>query len=276
MRTIIPLLFLCFSLTGCLLPKAPGSFTIAKTQKLGTFGTKIYTINNERDTDRPSVPIKKPKRNLLYVALDESVAPQYSDVLSEAYNTNQEIRIEDVSWWRFAPKMRGLYNQVVHLNYKEFHRESFFEAIRYLEKQKLPYDIYLLTHGIPNHITTSKGYDLISYEDLEDITPEVKKLQFVFMQGCFSSTLVPDFHLLGAKEVLSYEGWNRNFFYVDYFIDYYKTYDYNVKRAFEKTNDKFPTKMKNSLLYKQVLKKLNMTLEEYLAVSPSPIYSNSK
>ena len=48
-----------------------------------------------------------PKKNLLFVALDQVVQNQYQLLIKKAYKSDEEVRIEDVAWWKFAPNFRG-------------------------------------------------------------------------------------------------------------------------------------------------------------------------
>ncbi len=269
---LIPFLLFC---TGCLLPKQPNHIIIESTkwhesQEFEVVKLKTRDLTSLRGNTRPSFgPRKKAPKNLLFAAVDETVQGQFAERLQEVYRTQDEIRLEDVSWWRFAPLMMDLYDTVAKIPYDNLSAKSLADAIEFLEAEGKPFDIILLTHGIPNHITSSGGYDLISYKDIAAL-PALKQLDMVFMQGCFSETLAPDWIKLGAKTVLSYEGWNRNFFYIDFFLPAYKKQG-SAAKAFDSVNKSIQEDMTKSLLYKKILEELQMSFEEYFAISPSPI-----
>lgn len=262
--------------SGCLLPSPPRSEVIESRRAHASGQFELITLRpfdlaSYRANHRPR-PLRRAGRNLLFVAVDETVQVQFAQRLQELYRTNDEVRLEEVSWWRFAPEMRGLYDHVVKIPYDQLNAQSLSEGITLLEEQRTPYDIMLLTHGIPNHITASPGEPFISYKDLEQL-PELKSLRMVFMQGCFSETLARDWMLLGAQEVLSYEGWNRNFFFVDFFIKALKKKS-SVKEAYDYVIDTIEEKMDRSLLYRKILEEMDLTLEEYFEISPPPIYDS--
>lgn len=275
---IIALAFLALSLTGCILPKPPKWYTIEKTVRFGNYQNELHTIYqghpSDRHDDRKVITILK--RNALFIALDESVQPQFENQLMDIYKSDKVIRLEDVTWWRFAKKFNGLYDKVVRVPWSSFNKESFMEAISKLESLGKSYDIYLLTHGLPNHITTTKGAPFIGYKDIAELKGNLKRLDMVYMQGCFSNTLAADFLKVGAKSVLSFEGWNRNFFFVDFFIKRLERYNHNSLKAYEETKDHIKRDLNLSLLYRKLLDELGMSVEEYLENSPAPIYSSLK
>lgn len=271
-------------MTSCLLPKPPGHTVIANKSTHHSFGIEIYTLKprelgqyrhsrsstRQRSRDNDSLA----QKNLLFVAVDDTVQTQYQDALKKAYQTDQVVRLEDVSWWRFAPQFKNLYANVVKIPLEQFHADSLEEGLRIMEDLDQKYDIMLLTHGIPNHITASKGEDFISYKSLEN-WDFITQLDFVFMQGCFSETLALDWIKLGARDVLSYKGWNRNFFYVDFFIKEYKK-DQNVGRAYHEVNKTIEEKIRRAPIYKTILKELGLSFEEYFQLSDTPIYDTVK
>jgi hypothetical protein len=265
------------SMTGCLLPRPPRGEVIESIQRhssqpFETITLRPYDLASLRGNDRGGLAPRRPKRNVLFAAVDETVQVQFAERLRQVYRSDEDIRLEDVTWWRFAPLMRGLYNKIIKIPTHGLNDQSLTKAILELERLGEPYDIMLLTHGIPNHITGSNGQGFISYKTIAEL-PELKNLRLVFMQGCFSETLARDWMLMGAREVLSYEGWNRNFFFVDFFLKAYRK-NLNVKKSYEEVLETIEEKMGNSLLYSKILEELSLTLEEYLEISPPPIYDS--
>lgn len=268
---------LCLSLTSCLLPRPPGQSVFQKKQfiqnELAKF--ELYTptkrdLTRYRNSRDPwTQEYDRPSKNLLFVAVDDTVQKQFQQPLQDAYKTDKEVRIEDMAWWRFAPEFRGLYDNVLKIDYRSLNAESLKWGLEYLESLQKTFDVMLLTHGLPNNITASKGQGFISYKDLKKMGP-FKNLNMVFMQGCFSETLAEDWMKNGAQTVLSYEGWNRNFFYVDFFLPAYRKKG-NAAQAYQEVNMSIQKKMRKSWLYGRVLDELNLTHQEYFQVSPNPI-----
>ena len=265
-------------LSGCILPKPPKWYTIERTQKFGQYNSELHTIyqGTPQDRNNDRAVIVTPKRNALFIALDESVQTQFSQQLMDVYRSQEEIRLEDVTWWRFAKKFNGLYDKVVRIPWQDFHKESLLEAISLLESLGKSYDIYLLTHGLPNHITTTKGHPFISYKDIAELKGVMNHVDMVYLQGCFSNTIAADFLNAGAKSVLSFEGWNRNFFFVDFFIKRLERYRHDSLKAFEKTREHIKRDLTLSILYRKLLDEMGISIEEYLETSPAPVYSSLK
>lgn len=272
------LLALALVATGCILPRPPKWYTISNTQRFGAYHNELHTIYqghpNDRHDDKKVTQI--PKRNALFIALDESVQPQFEQQLMDIYKSDEVVRLEDVTWWRFAKKFNGLYDKVVRIPWNHFHKESFVEALAMLERLGKSYDVYLLTHGLPNHITTTKGAPFISYKDIAELKGSLKKMDMVYLQGCFSNTIAADFLKIGAQSVLSFEGWNRNFFFVDFFIKRLERYNHRPLKAYELTKKHIKRDLTLSVLYRKLLGELSMSIEEYLESSPAPIYSSHR
>jgi hypothetical protein len=262
---------------GCLLPSPPNEkvVTASKSSTSSIERWKVKPIHfspllgNRRPITRRD---QSPERNLLFIAVDDTVQVQFEEKIKQVYNQDKPIRLEDITWWRFAPLMRGLYDQVLRIPHDQLDTTSLTQAILQLEQLGKPWDLFLLTHGIPNHITASSGNGFISYKDLESL-PQLKHLKLVYSQGCFSETLAPDWMDLGAQEILSFEGWNRNFFFIDFFLQAFKETG-SVSIAYDYVNDNLEQLMQNERLYDLLLAELNLTIEEYLEISPPPVYDS--
>lgn len=270
----VPLLFF---LCSCLLPNPPGStvFSDKKTIQNQSGQFHLYTptkrdLSSYRNGRTPWFPeSERPQKNLLFIAVDDTVQEQFQDSLQKAYRTDKTIRLEDIAWWRFAPEFRGLYDKVLKIDHDALDAVSLKWGLQYLESLGTKFDVMLLTHGLPNNITASKGQGFISYENLNEMGP-FQNLNMVFMQGCFSETLASDWIQNGAQTVLSYEGWNRNFFYVDFFLPAYRKQG-NVAKAYRKVNKTIQEKMQRSWVYGRVLDELELSVEDYFQISPHPI-----
>lgn len=263
--------------TSCLLPKPPGAKIFQNKRAIqnahGDFElfspTKRDLTRYRSGRDPWTQEFNRPSKNLLFVAVDDTVQGQFQEPLQNAYRTDENIRIEDIAWWRFSPEFRGLYDKVLKIKHSSLNAKSLKWGLEYLEAQGKEFDVMLLTHGLPNNITASKNQGFISYKDLKNMGP-FKHMNMVFMQGCFSETLANDWIKNGAKTVLSYEGWNRNFFYVDFFLPAYRK-EKSAVEAYHRVNKSIREKMQRSFIYGRVLNELGLSLEEYFQISPHPI-----
>lgn len=271
----LKIVLISLTATACLLPKPPNEKVMTLIKKHDVEQWRVKPIDfkpmlgNRRAQSKPSI-----ERNLLFVAVDDTVQGQFQTKIKQVYQSRDEIRIEDITWWRFAPLMRGLYDQVLRIPHDKLNTATLTQAIVHLESLGKPWDLFLLTHGIPNHITASSGNELISYKDLEKL-PRLDHLKLVYSQGCFSETLAPDWIGLGAKETLSFEGWNRNFFFIDFFLEKFKKTG-SVFEAYNFVNNNIQELMKNDRLYDLLLQELDLSVEEYLEISPAPIYDSRR
>ncbi|HLE11186.1 MAG: hypothetical protein A2504_12550 [Bdellovibrionales bacterium RIFOXYD12_FULL_39_22] len=270
-------LFSLLLLVGCL-PSPPDYRYVSKFKILSEEGIFLYDMNNKLIVDEGELVDTNPNRNLIFVAIDDSVAPQFQPQINKLYKKNgQEAgpRAEDIAWWQLSKKIKTVYDKVIYITFDNFNRDSLKEAIVQAERLGKPYDLYLLTHGIPNHIKASAGEEFISYKDIAKLSGVATQLRFVYMQGCFSESLAGDWHKLGAQDVLAYEGWNRNFFYLDFFITQYRMAgNHNVGLAYKKTEELIFEKMKNSALYSMIFKMMGIGIDDYFAMSAPPIYTS--
>lgn len=257
---------LIITLVGCL-PKPPSESVLKPIGFGSPSGARFYKIDRKGD-------LGVHRRNLLYVAVDNTVAPQFKDLLEEAYDRKPAPRIEDISWWKLIKSVRKLYHKVAFIPHNRFNFQSFKEALQWLETQARDYDVYLLTHGWPNHITASEGEGLISYEQIQSLSNVVSdKWKFAYMQGCYSNTLAADIHDLGVQDVFSFDGLNRNFFFVDFFMQNYIEYPYDVEAAHRATEQSIYEDMEDSKLYSRILEAMDISLNEYFSNSPAPFHS---
>jgi hypothetical protein len=280
MRTLA-LLAALLLLSGCLLPRPPGESTVKKAAwldeelELNAMNKGQLVVPPGGASPGPHVVWKPSGRNLVFVAADDEVQSRFERPIMEAYKSDRPLRLEEVSWWLYASRIRELYDLVVRVPYDRFHKGSLVRALELMEEQGKPYDLVLLTHGVPNHLVTSPGYPLFSWKDLGALKGRLRGLNVVFMQACFGDTLVPDWHAAGARAVVSYKGLNRNFFYLEFFLDNYEDRPGDVAWAHRKTNSEIARKLRGDKLYKAIISRMGLTLDEYLANAPNPSLSIS-
>jgi hypothetical protein len=153
-----------------------------------------------------------------------------------------------------------------------------------METQGKPYDVVLLTHGIPNNIMTTKGYPLLTWQDVDSWKGRFSHLDLLFMQSCYGTTLASDWKAAGAKAVMSYAGLNRNFFWpMTLFRMLKKNFQENptqgqsdkdrittIYNASNDTANNVDTDIAKSGLDKFMITGLGLTVQDYLLQSPQP------
>ena len=171
-------LFSLLLLVGCL-PSPPDYRYVSKFKILSEEGIFLYDMNNKLIVDEGELVDTNPNRNLIFVAIDDSVAPQFQPQINKLYKKNgQEAgpRAEDIAWWQLSKKIKTVYDKVIYITFDNFNRDSLKEAIVQAERLGKPYDLYLLTHGIPNHIKASAGEEFISYKDIAKLSGVVTRI----------------------------------------------------------------------------------------------------
>ncbi len=264
---------LSLTMSGCLLPEAPSKSSFANVQATPDF--TVYTMDRNHNSAPPRANGKAPSKmlpttkNLIFVTADEFTGHLFERQLAAAYKAETPPTLNDVSWWQFAPLFRDLYNQVIYLNVDQAKNANITAALHYMEKQNLPYDLVILSHGIPNHLTTGETGYFMSFKEIDDLKGQLPKLNFVFMQACFGNSLAKDWLDAGAKTVISFDGFNRNFFFISVFLDHHRWYD--EKGAFFTANRDMRAILNKSKLYTMLIKSgLNMTVDQYLDQAEEP------
>jgi len=159
----------------------------------------------------------RPFRNLLIVAQDDIIQNSFSKELASVYETKSAPRIEDVQFWDDIDAIKHIYNMVVRIKPGKVVYKTFRDSLYYMEALKVPYDILLLTHGYPNHLSTGNGW-FYSYKELEAAKGKYLHLDLVMLQSCYGQTLAKDFKMTGARHIMSYPALNRNFFFYGSFL----------------------------------------------------------
>lgn len=252
--------------SGCLRhPQEPGPKVIRESSQLGEDPAQALELHRFRT---PLHAGKKEAMNLIYVALDDTVQYQFGPRIEDLYG--KPVRLEELSWWVHAPKFRGLYREVIRIPHDRFTSQNLLLALQAMESRGIPYDLILLTHGIPNHLVTTRGTPLFSWKDLAALQGKLPSLRLVFMQSCFGSSLEQDWHAAGAKAVMSYPGLNRNFFYLDFFLREYRQDPTDIRAAWKRTNRQVKLKIRTSPLYRRIIREMGLGVGEYLRDAPHP------
>lgn len=248
---------------GCYFPQPPDYAKIFQQidQTQGDFTVYYSGVH-------PQWPIG---RNAIFLAADDVIQEYYKNQIAAVYN-NPNIRLEDITWWKFAPVLAKLYDQVIVLNYNQVRYRNLMDAINYAEKQYGVYDLYILSHGIPNHLTSGKGY-FLSWKELKAMEGQLKRLNMVFMQACYGMSLYRDWFDAGANAVIAFEDENRNFFYIDYFLDYFGKYHYNGRQTHERVMYDMKRKLDADVVARKIIGAVGFgSVEEYLSVAKDPFY----
>ena len=147
-----------------------------------------------------------------------------------------------------------------------------------MESQHRDYDLFLLTHCLPNNIMTTPGSPLLTWQEIDQWKGRYPSLDLVFMQSCYGSTLAPDWLQTGAKAVFSYTGLNRNFFYPMTLFRKLKKVDADSKvtgiarasEAYQLSNESVQSDIQKSGLDRFMIRGLGMTVQDYLKDAPTP------
>jgi hypothetical protein len=265
---------MCLLLSGCLLPEAPkkGSFSGQEKSSLFT----VYTMDRDHSSAPPVKAGERPRKmlpttkNLIFITADNFTGKQFEAQLKAAYKKDPAPTLNEVTWWQFVPLFRDEYNKVIYLPLEQAKYANIMASIRYMETQSFDYDLIIMSHGIPNHLTTGEAGYFLSFKEIDELKGQLKKLNLVFMQACFGQSLAPDWIDAGAKKVMAFEGFNRNFFFVSVFLDHHRWYD--DAGAFTTANRDMRDELNKKKLYKYLITKgLEMSVDEYLAQAEEPI-----
>jgi phosphatidylglycerol:prolipoprotein diacylglycerol transferase len=244
-------------LTACVpLPSSPNDKDFQLIQRLESF--EVYENFPSRH--------RQQNKNLLFLAADDNIQFGFSDLLKAAIGKDQPLpRIEDLTFWNYLPNLKKIYRSVVRIPYEKVNFKNFSTAVTYLESLGEPYDLVVLSHGMPNHLSTGSGY-FFSYRELATWKGQLHHLHLVFLQSCYGQSLENDFFAAGAQYVMSYPGMNRNFFFFGLFLYYYP--ENSVEDAYELTHRNFDFWMSRPP-YDQIsnlfLAKMNQQLERPLS-----------
>ena len=259
--SLLPLL-LTFSIFGCLsVPHAPSRAFLKSTEELRE-GVSLHHMNKDATG--------LAHRNLIFIAADDESEKVYTGYLKKVYPLRATPRLEEVAWWLYAGDIRDAYDDVIRIRYDRFSTENLEFALKVMEQRGVPYDLTLLTHGVPNNVVTSVGYPLFSWQELDRLEGKLKHLRLLFMQGCYGTSLVADWERAGAKVVLSYPDLNRNFFFYGFFLPQLRIHQENAALAYRITATTIAGNIRASAFYTRLIAALGATVDEYLQVSPNP------
>ena len=258
---------ICVALWGCnygVHPPQPRKFTLLElNQSREVYQMKPTCVKGIIDRCE-----KKRGLNLLFVAADEVIQHRFTATKKTVDEDLAGHRIEQLVWWQYFPHLSDIYHTVVRLPYDKVSYQNFSEAVFYLEGLKKPYDIVLLTHGIPNHLSDGKLGYFLSFRELEHWQGQLSFLNLVLMQGCFSRTLSPDWIRAGAKYVVGYDDLHQNFFYLDFFLRWYRLPQYSIEKIVRKrvTLDYQKKRMQQSRLYRTLIKLIGFeSVDDYIS-----------
>lgn len=269
----------CLALSGCLLPEAPKDSSFDNVQKSSLF--TVYTMDRKHDSAPPVEPGERPDKmlpttkNLIFITADNFTGKQFAPQLAAAYRTDNPPTLNEVTWWQFAPLFRDLYKKVAYLPLSQAHNANIMAALKYMEKQPEPYDLIIMSHGLPNFLTDGDPGYFMSFREIDAMKGQLHKLNLVFMQACFGQSLAWDWIDAGAKKVMAFDGFNRNFFFVSIFLDHHRWY--SDEQAFYTANRDMQSELNHKKLYNFLITKgLNMSVDDYLKQADEPILTTPK
>lgn len=228
------LLIAGLSLAGCIpnLPTPPEDRMFREKEFLEPYRLEKLFFS---DWDRSGRYIRRvPRRNLLWIAVEKEVQERFAGTLKALYGGKEDIRVEDVAWWRMFPRVFALYDTVIRIPYDHFNRKSLRLALTELESLGREYDVILLTHGMRNNIAFSSGLPpgrdennrpnrFLQPTDIRLLADEMGslRLNLVYMSACDGDSFSDAWLQAGARSVLAFEGLHSNYFYIEFFLNAY-------------------------------------------------------
>lgn len=180
-------------------------------------GIELYDIDNRLKINDDFFGEKKGLPNLLLIIVDEITGKSMNDSFPSLYG--KEKRFEDRYWWRISKKMRELYDHVVRIHWSKFDATSLKSSAELLESYSKEYDIFILGHGFPNHLVSSKDKKMVSWKDLQALEGYFANARLLYSSACFGDTLINEFLGLGAKRVITYKGFQNNLVFQEYLLE---------------------------------------------------------
>jgi hypothetical protein len=135
------------------------------------------------------------------------------------YKNQKTPRIEDIAWWMSESKLSRNYNLILRIPENDLNYENFQKALLYLQSLGTEFDIFVLTHGMPNYLSAGTGY-FYSFKEIDALRGQLSHLRLVFLQSCFGSSLAKDWKEAGAKYIISFDDFNANFAFYDIFLSF--------------------------------------------------------
>lgn len=265
--------FLSAALHGCLYPEAPDKGTARSITPIPRFrGEWVEMAPQKKEIGpagkRSTISRYRTHKNLLFIATDDVIRKKLEPELHRAYK--REVRLEDVLWWHYAPKVQGTYRHVMRVYWDGLNFESLSGALRSMESLQTPYDVMLLAHGIPNHIVASPGQGVISYEHIAQL-PRLKYADTLYLQACYGDTLQKDFLDVGFARMIGFEQDTMNFFYPEFYLDALVAHKGDTFKAHQSVVDTFETRFKWNPMAKEIMKRVfGMSPEDYFKIVDMP------
>jgi phosphatidylglycerol:prolipoprotein diacylglycerol transferase len=265
-RNMAATIGLSILITGCI-PQAPSDSDFRAVQRDANF--EIYQTFKSSHSKQ---------KNVIFVAGDDNIQSGFAQILKSTYKTNTVPKLEDIVFWEYIKDMKNIYNIILKIPKENIGKANLIKSLEYMEALNRPYDLILLTHGMPNYLSTGKYY-FFSFREIDALKGRLPNLNIVMLQSCFGQSLSEDFKQAGAKFVLSYPEFNRNFFFFGFFLKYYQ-YDFSVDETYQLAKSNFIDEMKTPL-YAQISNllflqfnnssKKKVTKYEFLHSMPAPV-----
>ena len=250
---------LAIACMGCSVPQPPDE----STYELVDRSKDEFVAYTGRPRARASV------RNAFFFASDAVIQESLRSSWSGLYPGRPAPRIEELAWWRLASLFDRVYRRVLVTLSDRANHASIVAAIGELELRNEPYDVYLLTHGFPNHLSDGRRGYVLSWRELQVWRGRFKNLNTVFMQACFGQSLASDWLATGAKAVVAFDGLNRDLFFVEFFLRWLGAWD--VESAFQGATASRRFHLETSAFHQSALGALGLTVDGYLDQAPPAI-----
>lgn len=259
-KQVVRFLSLSLLLSGCLYPDAPGRGIVSKTQAIPELNSEWALMATYRKTTGmigtkfgPSTTTVKRKKNLLFIAADDVVGKKLAPEIEKIYK--KPVRLENLLWWSYAPKIQKTYNTVLRVQWDGFNFNNLKRALLTMESMGQTYDVMLLAHGIPNNLIASPGQGMIGFQEIAALKT-LQHADTLYLQACFGNTLSKDFLDLGFEAVIAYEGFNQNFFYPEYYLNALERSGGDTRKAHASVVKNFDWKFKFNPVQKAIVKRV--------------------
>ena len=247
-------IFILFSFSACHYPQPPSSAQF------------LWVDHSHVDFEVYASRSTKPRKNAIFIAADENIQIYFAGDFAK--QNGRAKNIEELAWWASAPLMSENYAKILRIPPEKLRYASLAESLEYMESLGEPFDLYLLTHGLPNHLSAGgRGY-FLSHRELLAWKGKFSYLNLVFLQSCFGTTLARDFLVAGANQVIAFDGFNRSFFYFYFFLERIRIDEPIV--AFEWVSARINYLIRGNFLANELLSTMGVTTEDYLKEISNP------
>jgi hypothetical protein len=256
--------FLVFTFSMCTVGcryEPPSAHYFSQTHQVSD-GLSIHDSNS----NRAQFVTAKKRGNALFLVADEILFAQAQVKVNALRHVPS---LEDLAWGESAGYLTVMYKRIYRIGLKQAKNETFIRTMNELQSLNEPFDIYILSHGMPGILSSGNGY-FLSLSDLRAWLQKFPGLRLVFLQSCFGSSLANGFLNIGAQQVIAFEGMNRNILWFTQFLRFYRFMD--ARDAWDQTNTQLSFLLQSDPRIDFLAKVVGIDIEDYIRSSPGPIF----